>query len=395
MVIKHRCERISRFPTYVFSEVNSMQAIERSSGEDVIDLGMGNPDLPTPKHIVEKLCETVKNPKTHRYSVSKGIIGLRRAQSDYYERRFNVSLSPEKEIIVTLGSKEGLANLASAISSEGDQVIVPNPSYPIHPYGFVIAGALVASITSTPDEKFLSKLNELVSSSKNRVKALVLNYPNNPTTAFAGIDFFEEVVKICKKYEVYILSDIAYAEIYFDTPPPSILQVKNASKIAVEFSSLSKSYSMPGWRIGFACGNKKLIEALAKIKSYLDYGAFTPIQVAATAALNGPQECLNEIRNSYLSRRNTILRGLKRIGWDNINAPLGTMFIWAPLPKNYIEMGSLEFSKKLLKNGKVAVAPGIGFGSNGEGYLRISLVENEHRIRQAIRNIKTFFDKGV
>ena len=395
MAIKHRFERISRLPTYVFSEVNSMKAIERSRGEDVIDFGMGNPDLPTPKHIVEKLCETVKNPKTHRYSVSKGIIGLRRAQSDYYERRFNVSLSPEKEIIVTLGSKEGLANLASAISSEGDQVIVPNPSYPIHPYGFVIAGALVSSIKSTPDEKFLSKLNELVSSSKSRVKALVLNYPNNPTTAFAGIDFFEEVVKICKKYEVYILSDIAYAEIYFDTPPPSILQVKDASKIAVEFSSLSKSYSMPGWRIGFACGNKKLIEALAKIKSYLDYGAFTPIQVAATAALNGPQECLNEIRNSYLSRRNTILRGLKRIGWDNINAPLGTMFIWAPLPKNYIEMGSLEFSKKLLKNGKVAVAPGIGFGSNGEGYLRISLVENEHRIRQAIRNIKTFFDKGV
>ena len=395
MAIKHRFERISRLPTYVFSEVNSMKAIERSRGEDVIDFGMGNPDLPTPKHIVEKLCETAKNPKTHRYSVSKGIIGLRRAQSDYYERRFNVSLSPEKEIIVTLGSKEGLANLASAISSEGDQVIVPNPSYPIHPYGFVIAGALVSSIKSTPDEKFLSKLNELVSPSKSRVKALVLNYPNNPTTAFASIDFFEEVVKICKKYEVYILSDIAYAEIYFDTPPPSILQVKDASKIAVEFSSLSKSYSMPGWRIGFACGNKKLIEALAKIKSYLDYGAFTPIQVAATAALNGPQECLNEIRNSYLSRRNTILRGLKRIGWDNINAPLGTMFIWAPLPKNYIEMGSLEFSKKLLKNGKVAVAPGIGFGSNGEGYLRISLVENEHRIRQAIRNIKIFFDKGV
>ena len=394
MTFKHKFERISRLPTYVFSEINTMKAFERSRGEDVIDFGMGNPDLATPQHIVEKLCETVKDSKTHRYSISKGILGLRKAQSKYYQRRFNVDLNPQKEVIVTLGSKEGLANLASAMSSDGDEVLVPNPSYPIHPYGFIIAGAVVSSLKSNPDEKFLSKLNEIVSSSKNKVKALILNYPNNPTTTFASLDFFGEVVKICKKYEVYILSDIAYAEIYFNTPPPSILQVKAAKGIAVEFSSLSKSYSMPGWRIGFACGNQKLIEALSKIKSYLDYGAFTPVQVAATAALNGPQDCLNDIRNAYLSRRDTILSGLKRIGWDNISIPEGTMFIWAPLPKKYIKMGSLEFSKRLLRYGKVAVSPGIGFGSDGEGYIRISLVENEHRIRQAVRNIKIFFENN-
>ena len=393
MVLKHEFDRISRLPNYVFSEVNSMKALERSKGSDVIDFGMGNPDLPTPKHIVDKLCETVKDAKTHRYSVSRGIIGLRKAQTNYYKRRFEVDLNPENEVIVTLGSKEGLANLASAITSERDHILVPNPSYPIHPYGFIIAGATVLSIASNPDETFLLNLSKMASSSKNNVKALVLNYPNNPTTKFASLEFFEEVVKICKKFNIFILSDIAYAEIYFDCPPPpSILQVKGAKDISVEFSSLSKSYSMPGWRIGFACGNKKLIEALAKIKSYLDYGAFTPVQVAATAALNGPQKCLDEIRNHYKLRRDALLSGLNRIGWNNINTPSGTMFIWAPLPERYKNIGSLEFSKKLLKIGKVAVAPGIGFGSNGEGCVRISLVENEHRIRQAVRNIKIFFE---
>ena len=283
--------------------------------------------LPTPKHIVEKLCETIKDPKSHRYSVSRGILGLRKAQAAYYSRRFNIDLDYDKQVLVTLGSKEGLANLASAITSNGDEIIVPNPSYPIHPYGFVIAGASVLSLDSQPNETFLINLHKLISSKKNKVKALVLNYPNNPTTAFASLEFFTEVVNLCLKYNVYILSDIAYSEIYFnESPPPSILQVPRALEIAVEFSSLSKTYSMPGWRIGFAVGNNKLIAALAKIKSYLDYGAFTPVQVAGIAALNGPQECVNEIRKIYLNRRNTLVEGFNRIGW-NMDLPLGTMFV--------------------------------------------------------------------
>ena len=392
MKLKNSFERIDRLPPYVFAEVNSMKANERSFGEDIIDFGMGNPDSPTPKHIVEKLCETIKDPKSHRYSVSRGILGLRKAQAAYYSRRFNIDLDYDKQVLVTLGSKEGLANLASAITSNGDEIIVPNPSYPIHPYGFVIAGASVLSLDSQPNETFLINLHKLISSKKNKVKALVLNYPNNPTTAFASLEFFTEVVNLCLKYNVYILSDIAYSEIYFnESPPPSILQVPRALEIAVEFSSLSKTYSMPGWRIGFAVGNNKLIAALAKIKSYLDYGAFTPVQVAGIAALNGPQECVNEIRKIYLNRRNTLVEGFNRIGW-NMDLPLGTMFVWAPIPEKFKSIGSLEFSKILLKNGKVAVAPGIGFGSKGEGFVRIGLVENEHRIRQAIKNVKIFFD---
>ncbi len=386
-------DRIELLPPYVFAEVNSMKAKERSLGEDIIDFGMGNPDMPTPQHIVDKLCDTIKDPKSHRYSVSRGILGLRRAQSNYYKRRFNVDINPETEVIVTLGSKEGLANLASAITSNGDKVIVPNPSYPIHPYGFIIAGASVLSIDSNPNDNFIKNLHKILSSSNNKAKALVLNYPNNPTTRIATLDFFKEVVDICIRYEVYILSDIAYAEIYFDGQmPPSILEVPKAKNIAVEFSSLSKTYSMPGWRVGFAVGNKNLIQALTKIKSYLDYGAFTPVQVASIAALNGPQECINDIRSVYMKRRDVLVEGFSRIGWK-MDSPKATMFVWAKLPEKFLNIGSLEFSKKLLKYGKVAVAPGIGFGKNGEGFVRIGLVENEYRIRQAIKNIKVFFDK--
>ncbi len=386
-------DRIELLPPYVFAEVNSMKAKERSLGEDIIDFGMGNPDMPTPQHIVDKLCDTIKDPKSHRYSVSRGILGLRRAQSNYYKRRFNVDINPETEVIVTLGSKEGLANLASAITSNGDKVIVPNPSYPIHPYGFIIAGASVLSIDSNPNDDFIKNLHKILSSSNNKAKALVLNYPNNPTTRIATLDFFKEVVEICIRYEVYILSDIAYAEIYFDGQmPPSILEVPKAKNIAVEFSSLSKTYSMPGWRVGFAVGNKNLIQALTKIKSYLDYGAFTPVQVASIAALNGPQECVNDIRSVYMKRRDVLVEGFSRVGWK-MESPKATMFVWAKLPEKFLNIGSLEFSKKLLKYGKVAVAPGIGFGKNGEGFVRIGLVENEYRIRQAIKNIKVFFDK--
>ena len=393
MVFKNNFDRIERLPPYVFAEVNSMKAKERSLGEDIIDFGMGNPDTPTPQHIVEKLCETIQDSKSHRYSVSRGIIGLRRAQSNYYKRRFNVDVDPETEIVVTLGSKEGLANLASAITSNGDHVVVPNPSYPIHPYGFIIAGATVQSIDSKPDELFIKNLYNILSAPGNKAKVLVLNYPNNPSTEMASLGFSKEVVDICKKFGVYILSDIAYAEIYFeDNVPPSILEVPTAKDIAVEFSSLSKTYSMPGWRVGFAVGNKKLIEALTKIKSYLDYGAFTPVQVAAIAALNGPQDCVEDIRSIYLKRRNILVEGFTRIGWK-MDHPKSTMFVWAPLPKKFLNMGSLEFSKLLLKNGKVAVAPGIGFGINGEGFVRIGLVENENRIRQAIKNVKLLFDK--
>ena len=393
MVFKNNFDRIERLPPYVFAEVNSMKAKERSLGEDIIDFGMGNPDTPTPQHIVDKLCETIQDSKSHRYSVSRGIIGLRRAQSNYYKRRFNVDVDPETEIVVTLGSKEGLANLASAITSNGDHVVVPNPSYPIHPYGFIIAGATVQSIDSKPDELFIKNLYNILSAPGNKAKVLVLNYPNNPSTEMASLGFYKEVVDICKKFGVYILSDIAYAEIYFEeNVPPSILEVPKAKDIAVEFSSLSKTYSMPGWRVGFAVGNKKLIEALTKIKSYLDYGAFTPVQVAAITALNGPQDCVEDIRSIYFKRRNILVEGFTRIGWK-MDHPKSTMFVWAPLPKKFLNMGSLEFSKLLLKNGKVAVAPGIGFGINGEGFVRIGLVENENRIRQAIKNVKLFFDK--
>lgn len=386
--MKTKFERVSLLPPYVFSEINNIKAKERLKGRDIIDMGMGNPDSSTPKHIVNKLISTIKNPKTHRYSISRGIEGLRKAQREYYLRRFNVALNKDKEIVVTLGSKEGLANLASAITSKGDLVLVPDPSYPIHPYGFLIAGASVKSIRMDNHENFLRILSNKLNLYKNRIKAIIINYPNNPTTKVVSLDFYKELVDICYKNQVWILSDLAYAEIYFDiAPPPSILQIKKAKNIAVEFSSMSKTFSMPGWRIGFACGNSTLISALSRIKSYLDYGAFTPIQVAATAALNGPQDCVEEIRDIYKKRRDVLVSSFKRVGWS-FETPDATMFAWAKIPVRFLNKGSLYFSKMLLKKAGLAVSPGIGFGKYGNKHVRISLVENEHRIRQAARNIK-------
>ena len=387
--------RIKRLPPYIFAEVNALKADARARGEDIIDFGMGNPDLPTPAHIVNKMVEAVQDPKTHRYSTSRGIPGLRRALSAYYERRFNVAIDPEKEAIVTLGSKEGLANLAQAITSPGDIVLAPNPCYPIHSFGFIIAGGAIRHLpagNAQEDfrEEFMSALRRGVAHSIPKPLAVILNFPQNPTAQCVDLDFFGEVVDFCRHHGIYILSDLAYAEIFFgDTPPPSVLQVPGARDIAVEFTSLSKTYSMPGWRVGFAAGNEKLIAALARIKSYVDYGAFTPIQVAATAALNGPQDCVDEIRATYKERRDVLIEGLQRAGWD-VPAPEATMFVWAPLPKKFNNVGSLAFSKQLLGEAKVAVAPGVGFGEYGEGHVRIGLVENLHRIRQATRSIRSF-----
>jgi alanine-synthesizing transaminase len=386
--------RIRRLPPYVFAEVNQMKAAARALGKDIIDFGMGNPDSPTPQHIVEKLVETVQNPKTHRYSNSRGIPGLRKAVSGYYSRRFGVEINPETETIVTLGSKEGLANLASAITSPGDVILVPNPSYPIHPFGFIIAGAAVRSIPVSADGHFMEALERAVIHSVPKPTAVVLNYPNNPTAELVDLDFYAEVVDFCRAHQIYILSDLAYAEIYFnENPPPSILQVPGAKEIAVEFTSMSKTYSMPGWRIGFASGNKKLVAALARIKSYLDYGAFTPVQVAAAAALNGPQKCVDEIRTLYRNRRDVLIDGLVQAGWD-IPSPEATMFAWAPIPTEFAHLGSIEFSKLLLSEADVAVAPGIGFGEHGDSHVRIGLVENQQRTRQAIRNIKAFLSNS-
>lgn len=371
-----------------------MKARARAAGEDIIDFGMGNPDLPTPPHIVEKLVETVQDSRTHRYSTSRGIPGLRRAQAAYYERRFGVALDPEKEIIVTLGSKEGLANLAQAMTAPGDVVVVPNPTYPIHQFGFIIAGAAVRHLVTPAEgdfaENFMRSLDQAVRNSVPKPIAVVLNFPSNPTAQVVGLDFYREVVKYCRENEVYILSDLAYAEIYFDgIAPPSVLEVEGAMDIAVEFTSVSKTYSMPGWRIGFAAGNQRLIAALGRIKSYLDYGAFTPIQVAAAAALNGPQDCVDEIREIYKHRRDVLVQSLANAGWE-IPEPQATMFAWAPLPPAYRNLGSMEFSKLLLKEAGVAVAPGVGFGEYGEGFVRIAIVENEQRIRQATRAIRRF-----
>ena len=386
--MKTKFERVDILPPYVFSEINSLKAKERLKGRDIIDLGMGNPDNGTPKHIVEKLIQAVKNNKTHRYSVSKGIVGLRRAHSNYYARRFGVKLNYEKEVVVTLGSKEGLANLASAITSKGDIILVPDPSYPIHPYGFLIAGAVVKRIKMSDEDLFLKNLVKSIKKFKNKIKAVVINYPNNPTTKVVDLSFYKELINICRKNNIWILSDLAYAEIFFEgTPPPSILQIKNAKDIAVEFTSMSKTFNMPGWRIGFASGNKTLIAALARIKSYLDYGAFTPIQVAATAALNGPQSYIEDIRKTYKSRRDVLIDSMNRSGWV-IPKPKATMFAWAPIPKKYNSRGSIFFSKILLKKAGLAVSPGIGFGAFGDKHVRISLVENEQRIRQASRNVK-------
>ena len=384
--------RIRRLPPYVFAEVNAMKARARASGEDIIDFGMGNPDSPTPAHIVDKLCETVRNPRTHRYSNSRGIPGLRKAVAGYYGRRFGIDIDAETETIVTLGSKEGLANLASAISSPGDVILSPNPSYPIHPFGFIIAGATVRNIPIVPDGNLLAALDRAVRHSVPKPTAIVLNYPNNPTAVLADLDFYAQAVDFCRHHGIYLLSDTAYAEIYFDCePPPSVLQIPAAKEIAVEFTSMSKTYSMPGWRIGFATGNKRLIAALARIKSYLDYGAFTPVQVAAVAALNGPQECVGEIRNIYRRRRDVLIAGLTAAGW-NVPSPPATMFAWAPIPPAFAHLGSLEFSKLLLREAQVAVSPGIGFGEHGDDHVRFALVENRQRIRQAVRGIKAFLN---
>tara|TARA_B100001758_G_scaffold59546_1_gene49346 strand:+ start:1815 stop:3002 length:1188 start_codon:yes stop_codon:yes gene_type:complete len=391
--MENEFERIKRLPPYVFAEVNQLKAELRSKGRDIIDFGMGNPDMPTPEHIRQKLKETVDKPGTGRYSSSRGISGLRKAQSKYYQRRFNVDLNPENEVIVTLGSKEGLANLAQAITSPGDIILSPNPSYPIHPYGFIIAGASLRHLPAMEEgvfnqELFLEKLDRSIRHSIPSPKAIIVSFPSNPTAQIVDLGFYEEVVKIGLKYNTYVLSDLAYAEIYYDdNPPPSILQVKNSKKIAVEFTSMSKTYAMAGWRIGFAVGNKHLISALTRIKSYLDYGAFTPVQVAATAALNGPQDCVERIRSTYKSRRDVLITTMGRSGWV-IPEPKASMFAWAPIPDKYRNRGSLGFAKDLMLNADVAVAPGLAFGEYGEGYVRIGLVENEHRIRQAAKNIK-------
>ena len=392
--MKSKFERINRLPPYIFSEINGLKMKLRTEKRDIIDFGMGNPDMPTPLHIRQKLKETIDKPGVGRYSVSRGITGLRKAQSNYYKRRFNVDLDFNKEIIVTIGSKEGLANLAQAITSRGDKILCPDPSYPVHPYGFMIAGAKLIPLKTLfnglfDQEKYLIKVDSYLKKN-SLIKAIIVSFPSNPTAQVVGLDFYKDLVKIAKKYNIYILSDLAYSEIYFDdNPPPSILEVNGAKKVAVEFTTLSKTYAMAGWRIGFAVGNKTLIEALSKIKSYVDYGAFTPVQVAATAALNGPQKCVEDIRQIYKKRRDVLIESFGRAGWY-IPKPSASMFVWAPIPSKYIKDGSMKFSKNLMNKADVAVAPGLAFGKYGEGFVRIGLVENTQRIRQAAKSIKKF-----
>jgi alanine-synthesizing transaminase len=383
--------RISRLPPYVFEQVNKLKAEARARGEDIIDFGMGNPDMPTPQHIVDKLIETARDPRANRYSASRGIKGLRRAMAGYYQRRFGITLDPETEVIATLGSKEGFANLAQAITAPGDVVLVPNPAYPIHAFGFILAGAAIRHVPAQTPEEFLSRTALAIKHSSPSPIALVVNYPSNPTAQMVGLDFYKEVVELAKRHTMWVLSDLAYADTYFDdaNKPPSILQIEGAKDLAIEFQSLSKTYAMPGWRMGFAAGNKTLIAALGRIKSYLDYGAYTPIQVAATAALNGPQSCADEIRAIYKSRRDVLVDAMGRAGWK-IPSPPASMFAWAPIPEAFKEIGSMEFAKRLLIEAKIAVSPGIGFGEYGEGHVRIALVENEQRIRQAARNVRRF-----
>jgi alanine-synthesizing transaminase len=384
--------RIRRLPPYVFEQVNRAKAAARNGGADIIDLGMGNPDLPAPAHVIEKLKETVGRPRTDRYSASKGIAGLRRAQAAYYARRFGVKLNPEREIVATLGSKEGFANVAQAITAPGDVVLVPNPSYPIHAFGFLMAGGVIRSVPSDPTPSFFEALERACMHSIPKPLALVVCYPANPTAAVADLDFYKDVIAFAKKHNLIVLSDLAYAEVYFDDhPPPSILQVAGAMDVAVEFTSMSKTYSMPGWRIGFAVGNERIIAALARVKSYLDYGAFTPVQVAATAALNGPNDCIRDMRDTYRRRRDVLVESFGRAGWD-IPAPRASMFAWAPLPEPFRTLDTVEFSTLLIEKAEVAVAPGIGFGEHGEGFVRIALVENEQRIRQAARNLRRFLE---
>ncbi|MGQ0591010.1 MAG: LL-diaminopimelate aminotransferase [Sphingosinicella sp.] len=382
--------RIRRLPPYVFAEVNAMKAAARARGEDIIDLGMGNPDGAPPAHVIEKLAEVARNPRAHRYSASKGIAGLRKAQAAYYQRRFGVALDPDSEVIVTLGSKEGLANLALAITAPGDVVLAPNPSYPIHQFGFIIAGAAIRSIPAAPGPDFFDILERSLRYTVPKPTVLVIGYPSNPTAYVADLTFYEKVVAFARERGLWVISDLAYAEIYYgDTPTPSILQVPGAKEVAVEFTSMSKTYSMAGWRIGFAVGNPTLIGALARVKSYLDYGAFTPIQAAATAALNGPQDIVAANRALYTARRDCLVDCFGRAGWE-IPPPEASMFAWAPIPEPLRHLGSMEFSKRLLSEAGVAVAPGVGFGEEGEGYVRIALVENEQRIRQAARGVKQF-----
>jgi alanine-synthesizing transaminase len=386
-------QRIKRLPPYVFGIVNELKAAARASGEDIIDFGMGNPDQPTPQHIVDKLTEAAQKGDTHRYSISKGIPRLRKAICDWYQKRFDVNLDPETQAIVTIGSKEGLAHLALACVGPGDTVLVPNPSYPIHPYGFIIAGADVRHVPMQSENGFFAELKRSIQECWPRPKMLVISFPSNPTAQCVDLEFFEKVVAIAKENKIWVVHDLAYADIVFDGHEvPSILQVEGADEIAVEFFSMSKSYNMPGWRIGFMCGNKTLVSALSRMKSYLDYGMFTPLQVAAIAALEGPQECVSEIRDMYQKRRDVLCDGLNAAGWP-VEKPKATMFVWAKIPDAYLVMGSLEFAKKLIKDAKVAAAPGIGFGEYGDDYVRFGLIENEQRIRQAVRGIKEMLRK--
>jgi alanine-synthesizing transaminase len=385
--------RIRRLPPYVFAEVNAMKAAARARGEDIIDLGMGNPDGAPPKHVIDKLCEVASKPTAHRYSASKGIPGLRKAQAAYYKRRWDVDLDPDSEVIVTLGSKEGLANLAQAITAPGDVVLAPNPSYPIHTFGFIIAGAAIRSIPAAPGPEFFDRLEMAMRYTVPRPKVLVVGYPSNPTAYVADLPFYQRLVNFAREHDLIVISDLAYAEIYFgDVPTPSILQAEGAKEVAVEFTSMSKTYSMAGWRMGFAVGNKRLIGALTRVKSYLDYGAFTPIQAAATAALNGPQDIIAENRALYKKRRDVLVKSFANAGWT-IPVPQASMFAWAPIPEQFAKLGSMEFSKQLLTHAHVAVAPGVGFGEEGEGFVRIALVENEQRLRQAARGVKKLLSR--
>jgi alanine-synthesizing transaminase len=382
--------RMKRLPPYVIAEVNAMRHEARKSGQDIIDLGMGNPDQPPPQHVIDKLCEVAAKPDAHGYSQSKGIPGLRRAQANYYARRFGVDLDPESEVVVTMGSKEGLSSLATAITAPGDCVLAPNPSYPIHTFGFIIAGATIRSVPTTPDEDYWRALESAMNFTVPRPSVLVVSYPSNPTAETVDLAFYERLVAWAKENEVWVLSDLAYSELYYDgKPTPSIMQVEGAKDVAIEFTSMSKTYSMAGWRMGFAVGNRQLIAALTRVKSYLDYGAFTPVQAAACAALNGPQDIVEENRRLYQRRRDVMVEAFGRAGWE-IPTPAASMFAWAPLPPALKQMGSLEFSKQLLTEAQVAVAPGVGYGEKGEGFVRIAMVENEQRLRQAARNIKRY-----
>ncbi|MGE0046178.1 MAG: LL-diaminopimelate aminotransferase [Hyphomonadaceae bacterium] len=379
-----------RLPPYVFEEVNKVKARLRNQGVDIIDFGMGNPDLPVPAHIVEKLVETARKPRTNRYSASRGIQGIRKAMAGYYDRRFGVKLNPDTQVVATLGSKEGFANLAQAITAPGDVVIAPNPSYPIHAFGFIMAGGVIRHIEAHSPEQYLSGIGRAVRHSVPPPIAMVVCYPANPTAQTADLDFYKDAIAFAKKHDMFVLSDMAYSEVYFDgNPPPSALQVPGATDVCVEVNTLSKTYSMAGFRVGFALGNERLIAALARVKSYLDYGAYTPIQVAAAAALNGPQDCVEEMRQTYKHRRDVLVETFTKAGWP-IPSPSASMFCWAPLPEQFKHMGSVEFSKRLVEQAEIAVAPGAGFGEYGDGFIRIGLVENEQRIRQAARNLKKF-----